>query len=127
MTDFIFKAPTLFDPTAIPDDSLCSELHDAPGMAKHLATIQKFAVWLMAEMDEEKLSVGGPFADESGWVFQAPSNEGFVVCIVSGPNGDKTHFHMSISEHSGATREVRDAVEIILRNSGKISDLKLEQ
>jgi len=96
-------------------------------MAEHLAKIKRFVIWLKTEMDKKELASTGPFVDESGWIIEAPSKGGFVVCIVTGPDKDSTDFHILVSEFSGATREVGDTVEAILRNSGEISELRVGQ
>jgi hypothetical protein len=127
MTNFTFKAPTLFEPEAIPSDSLLDALHDARGMAAHLAKIKKFALWLEAEFDKKALAAKGPFVDEGGWLFEVPSSVGFVICIVSGPERDDVRFHMLVSQIGGASAEVGHAIEAILRDAGEIIELEVGQ
>lgn len=124
MIELTFKAPTLFDPAATPDDQLLGAFHGAPGAAKKLATIRKFAFWLKEELDKGKLGIEGPYPDECGWSFNAPSNCGFVVCFVSAPSGTKPDFHLLVTKVGGATEDVGNAIKAVLANSSKIIDLR---
>ena len=127
MADLSFKAPALFEPTAKPSDDLLGALHDAIGMAEHLAKIEKFARWLKSKMNDKGIAAKGPFVDESGWIIEAPSNGGFVTCILSGPERDDTNFHLLVSEFAGATGDVGQAVHAILAGSPEISELLVKQ
>lgn len=125
MKEFQFRAPTLFDASAkVPVDD---ELHDAPGAAEHLAKIKKFALWLKSEMVNKGLVARGPDIDEGGWMIDVPSNGGsFVLCIVSGSRGDESLFELLVTEIGGATADVGDIIEHILRNASEITELRVD-
>jgi hypothetical protein len=128
MPGFYFRAPTLFEPSATPSDHMRDVLHDAKGMADILAKSGKFAAWLETAMGARGLSVTGPFIDESGWILEAKSEAGFVVCDVSsGARGDDTLFYMLVSRFSGATERVGQIVEALLKNAPEITDLEVER
>ena len=124
MPDFTFTAPSFFESDAVPSETLRGILHDAPGMADHLAKIEKFTVWLKTEMIKAGIVAKGPFVDESCWIIEAPSNPGFVCCLVSGPDGGSDNFNVLVAEYAGATGEVAVAVEAILRTASEIVNLK---
>ena len=125
MKEFTFRAPTLFDASAeVPVED---ELHDAPGAAEHLAKIKKFALWLKSEMADKGLAAHGPSIDEGGWMISVPSDGGgFVLCIVSGSRGDESLFELLVTEIGGATDNVSDPIEDILRHASEITELKVE-
>jgi hypothetical protein len=127
MPGFYFRAPTLFEPLATPSDHMRDVLHDAKGMADILAKSGKFAAWLETAMGARGLSVTGPFIDESGWILEAKSEAGFVVCIFcTGAREDDALFHMLVSRFSGATERVGQIVEVLLKNAPEITDLEVE-
>jgi hypothetical protein len=128
MIGFHFRAPALFDPSAIPSADLLGALHTAPGMADILAQSLKFVRWLADEMRKSGLDTTGPFIDESGWLLQTSSKSGFVICNVSGGSrGENSLFYMLLSEYGGATGEVGQTVEDILSRSAEIAELEIER
>jgi hypothetical protein len=125
MMHFTFKAPTLLEPEAIPDAN--EYMHDEPKeTSERLAKIKKFAHWLKAEMDRNGLSTQGPLLDPSGWVFEVPCDEGFVMCFVSNLDGDEACIDLLVTEIGGAAEGVDRAVEALLRSSSEIAELKVE-
>ena len=126
MTELTFKAAALFDPSAKPSPDLLDALHDAVGMAEHLAKTERFARWLVAAMGAKGLVAKGPFIDEGGWIVETASNGGFVTCIITGPEGDMTGFHLLVSEFAGATDDVARAIQGILADSPEIEGLIVE-
>jgi hypothetical protein len=128
MNGYYFRAPTLFEPAAVPSDALRDRLHGARGMADILARSEKFARWLKARMTERGLDTGGPFIDEGGWILQTASEGGFVVCDVSagGSGDDESLFYMLISRFKGATEHVGGIVEAILKESPEIEALEMK-
>jgi hypothetical protein len=127
MPGFYFRAPTLFEPEAVPGDDMRGALHDAKGMAGIMAKSGKFAAWLETAMGARGLDVTGPFVDEGGWILETKSEAGFVVCIVSsGARGEDALFHMLVSRYSGATERVGQIVEALLKDAPGITDLEVE-
>ena len=123
---FTFKAPTLLEPEAIPNAN--EFIHDEPKeTSERLAKIKKFVHWLKAEMDENGLSTKGLVLDPSGWVFEVPCDEGFVMCIVANLDGDEACIRLLVTEMGGAPEGGDRAVEALLRRSSKIAELKVEQ
>ena len=126
MPGFYFRAPTLFEPSAVPSDDMRDMLHDAKGMADILARSGKFAAWLETAMGARGLSAKGPFIDEGGWILEIKSEAGFVVCNVSsGAREDDALFYMLVSHFSGATERVGQIVEALLKNAPEITDLEV--
>lgn len=102
-------------------------LHDAPGVAEHLAKIEKFARWLKSEMVKNGLAATGPDPDEGGWYLDVPSKGGgFVLCIVSGSRDDESLFELLVTEIGGASEEVGHAIEHILRHAKEITELRVD-
>ncbi len=124
MLQFTFEAPTLLEPDAVPDAS--EVLHDEPReKSDRLAKIKRFAAWLTAEMQQNGIVTKGLGLTGDGWVFEVPSDEGFVMCFVS--NLDHGESRISVTEIGGAAEGVDRAVETLLKRSGKITELKVEQ
>jgi hypothetical protein len=127
MPGFYFRAPTLFEPSAVPSDDMRDILHDAKGMADVLAKSRKFAAWLGRAIGARGLSVKGPFIDESGWLLELKSEAGFVVCNVSsGAREDDALFYMLVSRFGGASERAGQIVEDLLKNAPEITDLEVE-
>ena len=123
---FTFKAPTLLEPEAIPNAN--EFIHDEPKeTSERLAKIKKFVHWLKAEMDENGLSTKGLVLDPSGWVFEVPCDEGFVMCIVANLDGDEACIRLLVTKMGGGPEGVDRAVEALLRRSSKIAELQVEQ
>jgi len=124
-----FRAPTLFDSAAVPDEM---ELyHDALDACRTLAKIKKFALWLQAELNKKGLAIKAPVLDESGWTLELPAEDGFALCIIGNlnPDADETLIDMVIAEIGGAKAEYdrfAEAAEAVLRQSGEITDLKID-
>jgi hypothetical protein len=58
MKEFHFRAPTLFDKSAkasVEDELM---LHDARGMAEHLASFKNLALWLKSQMLRAGVAAG---------------------------------------------------------------------
>jgi hypothetical protein len=128
MPGFYFRAPTLFEPSAVPSDDMRDTLHGAKGMADILAKSGTFAAWLGTAMGARGLSAKGPFIDESGWILEVKSEAGFVVCNVSsGAREDDALFYMLVSRFSGATERVGQIVEALLKNAPEITYLEVER
>jgi hypothetical protein len=125
MKNFTFKAPTLSEPEAIP--SANEYIHDEPkATSERLVKIKKFVHWLKAEMDKSGLSTKGLVLDPSGWVFEVPCGEGFVMCFVANLDGDESCISLLVTEMGGAPEGVDRAVEALLRRSSQIAELKVE-
>ena len=126
--NFTFRAPTLFDSAAVPGEM---ELyHDALEACRTLAKIKKFALWLRAEINKKELAIKAPILDETGWALELPSKDGgCALCIIGNLNGDETLITMVIAEIGGAQAEYdrfAEAAEAVLRQSGEITDLKID-
>jgi hypothetical protein len=121
---FTFKAPTLFEPHAYPSDN--EFIHDEPDeTAERLAKIKKFANWLKAEMEKHGIATKEMVLDASGWVFDVPSEEGWVMCFVSNlDDGDETLIRLLVTEMGGAPEGVDSAVEALLSKSSEIIELQ---
>jgi hypothetical protein len=128
MPAFYFRAPTLFEPLAVPSDALRDALHDAKGMAGILAQSRTFAAWFEGTLAARGLAVTGPFVDESGWIVEAKPETGFVTCIFcTGGRNDEALFHMLVSRFSGASERVGEIVEALLKEAPEITDLEVER
>jgi hypothetical protein len=126
MMNFTFKAPTLLEPEAIPNAN--EFIHDEPKeTSERLVKIKKFVHWLKAEMDKDDLSTKEAMLDPSGWVFEVPCDEGFVMCIVANLDGDEACISLLVTEMGGAPGGVDRAVKAVLSGSSKIAELKVEQ
>ena len=124
MKDFTFRAPTLFDASATATVEEEDMLHDAPGVPVLLAKSRRFAPWLKSKLADKGYAASGPDMDEGGWAISVQAGgEGFVLVIASATDGV---FNMLVSEIGGATKDVGDAIEEILRNAREIMDLKVE-
>ena len=95
-------------------------------MADILAKGVKFARWLSAEMTKRVFAIKGPLPDESGWILQTASNTGFVISTVSTVSSADGSFYVLLSAYLGATEDVGQAVENILRLSLEVTDLKID-
>jgi hypothetical protein len=125
MMNFAFKAPTLLEPEAIPDAN--ELIHDEPKeTSERLVKIKKFVHWLKAEMDKNGISTKELVLDASGWVFEVPCDDGFVMCIVSNLDGDEACIHLLVTEIGGAPEGVDRAVEALLSRSSEIAELNVE-
>lgn len=120
---FTFKAPTLFQPDAYPSDD--EFIHDEPDeTAERLVKIKKLVVWLKTEMEKHGIVTKGLGLDPSGWVFEVPSDHGFVMCFVSNlDDGDETLIRLLVTEMGGAPEGVDSAVEALLNKSSEIIEL----
>jgi hypothetical protein len=125
--NFTFRAPMLFDPAAVPGDM---EFYpDAPDASRTLAKIKKFVLWLQAEIDKKGLAIKGPFLDETGWCFELPSKDGFVLCMVDTHHADETLITMLITDIHQAEEEygrLVEAAEAVLSQSSEITELKID-
>jgi len=126
LKEFHFRAPTLFDASVKPFVREDEQLHDAQGSVEHLVKNKRFAFWLASEMVKKGLAAKGPYLDEGGWGIDVPSNAGFVHCIVAGSPRDDSLFEVLVVEIGGATRDVGDAIERILRNASEITELRVD-
>jgi hypothetical protein len=126
--NFTFRAPTLFESTAVPGDM--EQYHDALDACRTLAKIKKFALWLQAEINKKGLAIKAPLLDESGWAFELPSEDGgCALCIIGNLNGDETLITMVIADIGGAQAEYdrfAEAAEAVLSRSGEITELKID-
>ncbi len=124
MIVFTFKGPTLFQPEAYPSDD--EFIHDEPDeTAERLAKIKKFAIWLKTEMEEHGIATKQMVLDDSGWVFDVPSEDGWVICFVSNlDDGDETLIRLLVTEMGGAPEGVDRAVEALLSKSSEIIELR---
>ncbi|WP_295443630.1 hypothetical protein [uncultured Thiodictyon sp.] len=121
---FSLKSPTLFEPEAIP--SVNEFLHDEPEeKSERLAKIRKFAQWLVAQMERNGFSTNGLGLDGDGWVFEVPSDAGFVMCIVSNLDGDEDNIGLLVTEIGGAPETVARGVEAMLSKSPEIVELNV--
>ena len=134
LKEFHFRAPTLFDASAVVAAEDRLEVHDdvGPGAAEHLAKIKRFSLWLKSEMADKGLAANGPFLDTGSWMINVPSDDGvpgkrpFVLCTVSGSPGDESLFELLVTGIGSATEDVvTDAIEHILRNASEITELKV--
>jgi hypothetical protein len=124
MKDFTFKAPSLFDASATATPAEEDMLHDARGVPELLAKSRRFPLWLNSELANKGYAASDPDMDEGGWAISVQSGgEGFVYVIASAIDGV---FNMIVSEIGGATTDVGDAIEEILRNAREITELKVE-
>jgi hypothetical protein len=123
---FTFKAPTLFEPQAIPNPN--ELIHDEPtSTPERLVKIKKFVHWLKAEMDKNGLSTKGLNLDPTGWVFDVPCDKGSVMCVVANLDGEEASINLLVTEMGGVPEGVVDrAVEALLRRSSQIADLKVQ-
>jgi hypothetical protein len=132
MKEFTFRAPTLFDPSATASGEEKDALHDAPGAAEHLAKTRKFAFWLKSVMVNKGLPAVDPYLAEGGWHIDVPCGSGragerpFVLCTIGGRLGDDSLFELLVVEIGGATKDVGNAIEDILRHASEITELKVE-
>jgi hypothetical protein len=125
MMNFTFRAPTLFEPEAIPTAN--ELIHDEPrATSERLVKIKKFVHWLKAEMNKSGISTKGLNLDPSGWVFEVPCQEGFVMCFVANLDGDEARISLLVAEMGGAPAGVDRSVEALLRRSSQIAELKVE-
>jgi hypothetical protein len=125
MMNFTFRAPTLFEPEAIPTAN--ELIHDEPrATSERLVKIKKFVHWLKAEMNKSGISTKGLNLDPSGWVFEVPCQEGFVMCFVANLYGDEARISLLVAEMGGAPAGVDRSVEALLRRSSQIAELKVE-
>jgi hypothetical protein len=126
MMNFTFKAPTLLEPEAIPDAN--ELIHDEPkATSERLVKIKKLVHWLKAEMDNHGISTKELVLDASGWVFEVPCDDGFVMCIASNLDGDEACVRLLVTEIGGAPEGGDRAVEALLGRSSQIAELKVEQ
>jgi hypothetical protein len=125
MNEFRFRAPSLFQSHARPSEELEGILHDAPGMAVHLAQIEAIARWLLGKLNELRVDATGLGVDESGWIIEGPSTIGFSTCILSGHEIENAHIHALVTSYGGAGHEFGNAISTILRSSPEIVDLQI--
>jgi hypothetical protein len=124
MTNFNFRAPTLLEPDAIPNES--EIIHDEPReTSERLAKIKKLVLWLKAELEKNGVATKGLVLDPSGWVFDIPCDEGFVMCIAENLDGDGTRITLVVAQMGGAPDGIGHVVEDLLRRSSKISELEV--
>jgi hypothetical protein len=126
MMNFNFNAPALFEVEAVPSPT--EFIHDEPEQtSRRLVKIKKFTLWLKAAMERDAIQTKGLDLDPSGWVFEVPCDEGFVMCFVSNLDGDETRISLLVTEMGGAAEGVDRDVEALLRRSSEIADLIVEQ
>ena len=125
MMNFDFKAPTLFEANAVPNEN--EILHDEPReTSERLVKIKKFVLWLKAEMEKKGLVTNALMLDPSGWVFEIQSDEGGVMCIAGNLDGeDESRITLSVSEIGGAPEGVDHAVEALLSRSSEIAEMNV--
>jgi len=121
---FTFKAPTLFQTEAYPSDD--EFIHDEPDeTSERLAKIKKVALWLKTEMEKLGVATKELVLDPSGWVFDVPSENSFVMCFVSNlDESDETRIRLLVTEMGGAPEGVDRAVEALLSQSSDIIELQ---
>ena len=128
LKEFQFRAPALFDGSAKASERSLLAHHDAPGAAINGAKTKRFAYWLTSEMASNGLAASDPSLDEGGWqISTSSSNNGFVLCILSGGRDDEPLFELLVTKIGGATEEnhVCRVIERILRNASEITELRI--
>lgn len=128
MTEYRFRAPSLFDAAASAVDS-GTEYHDAPGAGKQLARLKPCAHWLANQMTARGIRTVGPEPDEGGWTISVPANNGFALIILDIGTNEGQPFEVLITKIGSAEREVAQAIaaiKAILESSPVVSDLTIQ-
>lgn len=128
MTEYRFRAPSLFDAAASAVDS-GTEYHDAPGAGEQLARLKPCAQWLANQMTARGVRTVGPETDEGGWIISVPANNGFALIILDIGTNEGQPFEVLITKIGSAEREVAQAIaaiKAILESSPVVSDLTIQ-
>lgn len=128
MTEYRFKAPSLFDATATALEN-GTEYHDAPAAGEQLARLKPCAQWLVSQMTARGVRTKGPDTDEGGWMISVPANGGFALIILGIVANENQPFEVLVTRIGSAEREVAQAnvaLKAILENSPAVSDLIIQ-
>ena len=129
MTEYRFKAPSLFDAAATAIDS-GTEYHDAPEAREQLARLKPCAQWLTEQMAARGIRSIGPDTDEGGWMISVPAKSGFALIMLDIGTKEGQPFEVSVAKIGSAEREVAQAeaaLKAILESSPAISDLAIKE
>ena len=130
MTEYRFKAPTLFDAAAIAIDA-GTAYHDAPEeVGDRLAQHKPCAQWLADQLTARGVRTIGPDTDEGGWMISVPAKDGFALIILDIGAKEGQPFELLVTRIGSAEREVAQAeaaLKAILESSPVISDLTIEE
>jgi hypothetical protein len=117
MTDFVFTAPSLYDPGAVPDPDE-GYLNEGSELGERLARQKRAACWLWERLAARGVRASNVVWDEGGWGFSVNAKDGFVLVILGG--GDAGPFNLVVTEISDAAVEYAQtcaAFAEILRDS----------
>ena len=125
MTDYRFRAPSLFDPAATAAGS-DTAYHHEPETGRQLARFKLCAEWLADQMIAQGVPALGPDADEGGWMISVPAKGGFALIILDVGTPEGEPFQLLVTEIGSAkpeTARANAALKAILQNSSAVSDL----
>lgn len=128
MTEYRFRAPSLFDAAASAIDS-GTEYHDAPGAGDQLARLKPCAQWLANQMTARSVRVVGPETDEGGWMISVPARNGFALVMLDIGTNEGQPFEVLITKIGSAEHEfvqAKAAIKAILESSPVVSDLTVQ-
>jgi hypothetical protein len=104
MTNFVFSAPSLYDPDAIPDPNE-GYLNEGREFGERLAKQKRLALWLKDQLEAHGVNASDVAWDESGWGFSVNGKNGFVMVLLDSGGGGDAPFDLVVAEMSKAKSE----------------------